>query len=251
MNGQGRRVAFVTGAGDGIGRASALLLAERGAAVAVVDIDPDAAQATVDAIAMNGGEAIALAADIADDTAVGAAITRTIGTFGGLDWAVNNAGVSGGAPGPDDWDQMLWDRAIAVNIQGTVNCMRRQVAHMREVGTGAIVNIASIAGIVGIGAMAYTATKHAVVGLTKAAAVRYAADGIRVNAICPGTVRTAMIERAEARAPEMMAKVIAAQPIGRLAHPQEIAEAVLWLCSDASSYICGQAIAIDGAYTSQ
>jgi NAD(P)-dependent dehydrogenase (short-subunit alcohol dehydrogenase family) len=244
-----RRVAFVTGGGDGIGRASALRLAEGGAAVAVVDLDLALAEATVEAIRAQGGEAIAVAADVADEAAVEAAIARTVAEFGRLDWAVNNAGVSGGAPGPDDWDSAIWSRAMAVNIGGTVNCMRHQVTYMRGAGGGAIVNMASIAGLVGVGGLAYTATKHAIVGITKAAGARYAAEGIRVNAVCPGTVRTAMVERAAARAPEMMAAMIAAQPIGRLADPEEVADVVFWLCSDGASSVAGQAIAVDGAYT--
>ncbi len=240
-----RRVAFVTGAGSGIGRAAALRFAAAGAAVAVVDVDGDAA-ATV---AAELGEAIALTVDVADGAAVGQAVAATVAAFGRLDWAVNNAGVSCGAPGPDDWDEGVMARALAVNLTGTWQCMKHEVEQMLAQGGGAIVNMASVAGLVGVGGLAYAASKHAVVGLTKAAGARYAPHGIRVNAVCAGTVRTPMIERAEARTPGMLASLVAAQPIGRLSEPEEIADVVFWLCSDAASYVAGQAIAVDGGFT--
>ena len=237
-------VALVTGAGSGIGRATALAFAARGAAVAAADIDEAAAAATAAMIAGTGGAALALTVDVADAASVEAMVGRALERFGRLDFACNNAGISGGRPGIDDFDEARWDRVMAVNAKGVMLGMKFEIPAMLRHGGGAIVNMSSIAGLSGVGAFAYTASKHAVVGLTRAAALRYAADGIRINAVCPGTILTPMVERAAALAPAAFAP--SAQPAGRLGTPEEVAEAVVWLCSDGASFVFGHALAVDG-----
>lgn len=241
------KVAFVTGAGSGIGRAIALRFAKSGIAVAVVDRDGAAAEET--RTLLESSEAIAIAADISDEAQVTNAITRTTEAFGQLDWAVNNAGVTGGSPGTDDWNDVLWSKAVSVNLLGTMYCMKHQIGWMLGSGGGAIVNIASIAGLIGIGGLSYTATKHAIVGMTRNVGARYLRQGVRINAICPGTVRTPMLDRLGERSPDALVQLIEDQPSGRLGEPEEIADVAYWLCSDQASYLAGQAIAVDGGYT--
>lgn len=243
------RVTLVTGGGSGIGRAAAQLFAQEGARVVVADIAPDHAAETVDTIKAAGGNAIAVTVDVANPDQVAAMVEAAVRHFGRLDCAFNNAGVTGGTPGVHDWDDAMMDRALAINIKGTMLCMKFEISQMEKQSGGCIVNMASTAGLVGVGALAYTASKHAVVGMTRVIAARYAARNIRVNALCPGAVMTAMLETSFERDPEMGKQLMAAHPIGRVARPQEIAEAAAWLLSDKSSYVAGIPLAVDGGFT--
>jgi len=233
------KVALVTGAGSGIGRATACGFAAAGALVALADIDLEAAEDTAALIAQSGGKCLPLRADtsLAEDAAV--SVAKTVSAFGRLDIAFNNAGISGGRPGQDDFDEARYDRVMAVNAKGVWLGMKYQIPEVLR-GGGAIVNMASIAGLTGVGAFAYTASKHAVIGMTKAAASRYAGAGIRINAICPGAVDTPMLARATAG--------VVAPPgtTGPLAAAEDIAAAVLWLCSDQAKFITGHPLVVDG-----
>ncbi len=234
------KIALVSGAGSGIGRASARAFAAAGALVALADIDLAAAEETAAMIAQSGGTFVTLRADtsLAEDAA--AMVAKTVSAFGRLDIAFNNAGISGGRPGQDDFDEARFDRVMAVNAKGVWLGMKYQIPEMLRTGGGAIVNMASIAGLTGVGAFAYTASKHAVIGMTKAAASRYAGSGIRVNAICPGAVDTPMFARATAGVPAP------AGTTGPLAAAEDIAAAVLWLCSDQARFITGHPLVVDG-----
>ena len=234
------KIALVSGAGSGIGRASARAFAAAGALVALADIDLAAAEETAAMIAQSGGTFVTLRADtsLAEDAA--AMVAKTVSAFGRLDIAFNNAGISGGRPGQDDFDEARFDRVMAVNAKGVWLGMKYQIPEKLRTGGGAIVNMASIAGLTGVGAFAYTASKHAVIGMTKAAASRYAGSGIRVNAICPGAVDTPMFARATAGVPAP------AGTTGPLAAAEDIAAAVLWLCSDQARFITGHPLVVDG-----
>jgi NAD(P)-dependent dehydrogenase (short-subunit alcohol dehydrogenase family) len=240
------KVALVTGAGTGIGRASALAFAARGAAVGVLDLDEANAQVTAGLVEEAGGRALAVRVDVSDETAVAAAIGRVVETFGGLDYAHNNAGMMGANGLIEDIATSDWDRMLAVNLTGVFLCMKHELPHLRARGGGAIVNTASNAGLFAVKSMpAYVAAKHGVVGISKAAAVDYGGMGIRVNALCPGSTRTPMLE-AYTKGTDGVAAREAAIPLGRLGEPEELAQAAVWLCSDAASFITGQAISADG-----
>ncbi|WP_116364035.1 glucose 1-dehydrogenase [Parahaliea mediterranea] len=244
------KIALVTGAGSGIGAAVARALAAGGARVAVVDVTPGG-QATADAINAAGGEAIYLQCDIQDSAAVAGAVAQTVAHFGALDIAVNNAGVDPEVAPEADWDEAAMERILSINVKGLFLCMKHEIAHMLGQGAGAIVNLASAAGVVGVANKpAYTASKHAVVGLTKASALQYAARGIRINAVCPGAVDTPMLDHN--LPPGVDKSLIAANhPINRLASPEEITQAILWLCSDSASYVVGHSLTVDGGLTIQ
>ena len=243
------KVAFVTGAAGGIGFATAQALAEAGAAVAITDINGDAAKAAADALTEAGHRALGLWCNVSDEASVAAAIGATVAAFGRLDFAYNNAGLH--APSVETADALAedFDRVIAVNLRGVWACMKHELRQMRKQGNGAIVNCSSQSGLAGIAGLgAYTASKHGVIGLTKAAALEYARCGIRINAICPGTVNTPMVAKAMTDHPASMQAVIDDIPLGRMGTPEEIASAVLWLCSPGAGFMIGQIVAPDGGY---
>jgi NAD(P)-dependent dehydrogenase (short-subunit alcohol dehydrogenase family) len=243
------KVALVTGAGAGIGRASAQLFARDGAQVVVADIDADGGAETVRLIADGGGQAFFVRADVSDRDDVTAMVRSTIEHYGGLDCAHNNAGIaSGGRPLAEFHDED-WHRVLGVMLTGVYQCMKHEIPAMLERGGGAIVNTASGAGLIGFpGQAAYVASKHGVIGLTKVAALDYGAKGVRVNAVCPGTVRTPMVDTAVSSDASLAARLVGLHPIGRIGTPDEVAEAVVWLCSDASSFVLGAALPVDGGY---
>jgi NAD(P)-dependent dehydrogenase (short-subunit alcohol dehydrogenase family) len=238
------KVAIVSGAGSGIGRAAAIAFAGAGASVIAADINGDTGAETAATITAAGGTAIATVTDVAVAADAAALVAHAIGHFGRLDFAFNNAGISGGRPGHDDFDEAIYDRVLAINTKSVWLGMKYQIPAMLKTGGGAIVNMASIAGLTGIGALAYTASKHAVIGMTKSAAVRYAGQGIRINAICPGTVDTPMLARAQTS--QVSAAALGAGPLGRAAQPAEIAAAVLWLCSAQTAFVIGHPLVMDG-----
>ena len=253
------RVALVTGAASGIGRTVALAFAARGARVVVADLDEAGAASTADAIRASGGDAFAVRVDVTDDVSVQTLMGRTVERYGRLDCALNNAGVTAGAGGGFTHQQTeeAWDTVIAVNLKGVWLCMKHEIAQLLaqpEIGSvrGVIVNTASVSGLVGrAGRGAYVASKHGVIGLTKTAALEYATSGIRVNAVCPGFVRTPLVDRALAAEPERENWMIQVTPMARLGTTEEVAEAVLWLCSDASSFVTGHTLTLDGGVVAQ
>ena len=245
------KTALVTGGGGGIGRAAALAFAREGAQIAVADANRDSAQDTVAMANAIGGQALALGGDVTDPAAVQAMLRGTLEAFGKLDCAFNNAGIAGyqvDASGKKtaEWSEAAFDRMIGVNLKGVWLCMKYELLHMQAHGGGAIVNTGSIAGLVGLPtSSAYVAAKHGVLGLTKTAAIEYAPDNIRVNAVCPGYIRTKMTEDAMARRGEALMAMV---PTHRMGEPEEIAEMVVWLCSDRASFVTGACYNVDGGY---
>ncbi|ULN44915.1 SDR family oxidoreductase [Mycolicibacterium goodii] len=246
VTGLAGKASLVTGAGSGIGRAIAIGLAQRGVAVAVLDLDGPAAEQTAETIIGAGGQAMTVATDIADEDAVRAAVCAVVDEFGRLDVAVNNAAVASTDQVLTDMSGRQWERVLQINLTGTFFCLKYEIPAMIRVGGGTIVNVASNGGLYAIPrAPAYVASKHGVVGLTKVAAVDYARDGIRVNAVAPAITRTAMFDEV-ADGTDMAAQQEPVTPLGRLATPQEIADAAIWLCSDEASYITGTVLSVDG-----
>jgi NAD(P)-dependent dehydrogenase (short-subunit alcohol dehydrogenase family) len=246
------KVAIITGAGMGIGRATAEVFAREGARLVLADVAVEEGQQTEQLVKELGAEALFLRADVTDDEAHAALVRAAVGSYGALHLAFNNAGIEGDAGLTADLAPADWDRVIAVNLRGVWLGMRHQIPAILEAGGGAIVNNASVAGLVGFPNRAhYVASKHAVVGLTKSAALEYGAQGIRINAVCPGVIRTKMVQRVIDADPSMEELLAGMEPIGRIGGPSEIADAVAWLCSSASSFVMGQAIAVDGGLTTQ
>jgi NAD(P)-dependent dehydrogenase (short-subunit alcohol dehydrogenase family) len=244
------KIALVTGGGSGLGRATVQALAHEGAKVLVADVDLAGAEETVHLVAESGGEASAFATDLTIAAQVEAMVETAIARYGRLDCAFNNAGIPGQVgTSVIDYAEEDWDRVIAVDLKGVWLCMKYEIKQMLAQGGGAVVNTASVAGLVGlVGSAPYVASKHGVVGLTKTAALEYAQQNIRVNAVCPGVFKTPLVDKVLAEHPEREDLYLSAQPIGRLGRPEELAAAVVWLCSDAASFVTGHAFPVDGGY---
>ena len=243
------KVAVVTGAAMGIGRASAQVFAREGASVVIADIDEDGGRETVKLIEGAGGQATFIRTDVSVKRDVEAMVQHAVDTYGGLDCAHNNAGVAAPMVPLADYPDEGWDHTIAVMLTGVYHCMKAEIPRMLERGGGAIVNTASGVGLVGYpNHAAYTASKHGVLGLTKVAALDYGSQGVRVNAICPGTARTPMVDEAIAQFPGIEDDLKKLHPIGRIGEAIEIAEAAVWLCTPAASFVLGVALPVDGGY---
>jgi NAD(P)-dependent dehydrogenase (short-subunit alcohol dehydrogenase family) len=243
------KVALVTGAASGIGRATALAFARAGTKVVVADIAVEGGQATVATIKKNGGQAVFIRTDVSQESEVEALVRQTIETYGRLDYAHNNAGIEGTA---DTASEEIWHQIMNVNLMGVWLCLKHEIPHMVKQGKGAIVNTSSVAGLIatGGGMNAYAPSKAGVIQLTRDAALAYAKAGVRVNAVCPGVIKTDMIQRVVDEHPSMQDYLANRAPMGRMGEPHEIAQ-VVWLCSDESSYITGVALAVDGGWTVQ
>lgn len=244
------KVAIVTGGSFGIGRATAIAFANRGAKVAIVDCVED--QETLNLIKSSGGEAIFINCDVSNDVNVRLMVQKVIDQYGRLDYAFNNAGIEGHQAITHECTEEIWERTIGVNLKGVWLCMKYEIQQMLKQGRGAIVNTASIAGLVGFqGLPAYVASKHGVIGLTKTAALEYAKLGIRINAVCPGVIKTPMVDRFTGKNKEVEKQFENMEPVGRMGQPEEVAEAAIWLCSDAASFVTGDAMAVDGGWIAQ
>lgn len=246
-----RQTVIVTGAASGMGEAAARLFVESGMAVMLADIDGRAVKRVADALIERGFEAAWTACDVTSEEDVKALVGKTVERFGRLDAAYNNAGIMPDRIETADTPSEAFDRVIAVNLKGVWLCMKYELQQMKRQGFGAIVNASSIGGLVGAaGRAGYHAAKHGVVGLTKSAALEYASAGIRIDAVCPGTICTPMVDEMIRSGNLVEEEALRFAPVGRFGQPEEVAAAVLWLCSPAASYITGQAIAVDGGYTS-
>ena len=242
------RTAVVTGAGSGIGRQTARRFAEAGADVVVADVDEAGGRGTVDDIESEGGTATFVATDVTDPDDVDSMVETAVETYGGLDIAHNNAGIEGDQSADlAEHGRSEWMQVIDVNLTGVWQCLKHEIRAMSDDG-GAIVNTASLAGLRAAGTAPYVASKHGVIGLTRVAATEYADADIRVNAVCPGVIDTPMVDRAEEENPEALQQLVQMQPLGRKAQPEEVANAVVWLCSEEASFVTGNAYPVDGGY---
>lgn len=245
------KVALITGGSSGIGRASALVFAREGAKVVVSDVVVEGGQETVHMVRENGGSAIFVEADVSNAAEIETLVDSAFKSYGRLNCAFNNAGI-GHTGTITECTEEEWDRVMAINLKGVWLCMKYEIMHMAMHGGGAIVNTSSVAGIVGHPRKAiYTASKHGVIGLTKVAALQYAKAGIRINAVCPGPIRTGLTEPSWSRDPQAEARAISQVPVGRIGAPEEVAEASAWLCSDTASYVTGHALVVDGGWVAQ
>jgi NAD(P)-dependent dehydrogenase (short-subunit alcohol dehydrogenase family) len=253
MKGLEGSVVVVTGGAAGIGRAAALAFGRRGAKIVVCDLKVKEGNEVAQAIEQGGGRAMFIEADVSRTADVERFLAKTVSAFGRLDGAFNNAGIEGQLAPTADCTEENFDRTIAVNLRGIWLCLRYEIEQMLRQGNGgAIVNMSSVAGLVGFANLpAYVASKHGVVGLTKSAALEYAKNGIRVNAICPGVIHTDMVDRVTGKDPAVEKRFVDLEPIGRMGTPDEIAEAAVWLCSDAASFVTGHALAVDGGFVAQ
>jgi NAD(P)-dependent dehydrogenase (short-subunit alcohol dehydrogenase family) len=245
------KVALVTGGSAGIGRAAALAFARSGAQVVIASRHQPTAEAALQALQAAGGEALWVPTDLTDATQVQTLVHRTVATYGRLDYAFNNGGSGGRRRPAAEMDEADWDATIAGYLKSTWLCMKCEIPVMIKQGEGVIVNNASVDGLRGFpfpGGSAYAAAKHGVLGLTKSAAREYIGQGVRINAICPGWIRTAPVERRMGSSPEVAQEILRQEPIGRLGTPEEVAEAVLWLCSEKASFVVGSCMAVDGGY---
>jgi len=246
------QVALVTGASSGMGLATAWAFAEAGAAVVLADIEEEALESATDDLKAAGHQALGVTCDVSDEAQAAAMVDRTVNTFGRLDMAFNNAGIQ--APPVDAADETSeqFDRVNDVNLRGVWACMKHELRQMREQGSGAIVNCSSLGGLVGLpGRAAYHASKHGVIGLTRSAALEYAPRGVRINAICPGTIKTPMVDDMITKGELDLEEATRNQPIGRLGQAEEIAASVLWLSSPGASFVVGVALPVDGGYTAR
>lgn len=246
------KTALVTGGGSGIGRATAIAFANAGASVVVADVNENAGAETVAQIEAASGTALFVAADVSQSASVENMVDVAVATYGGLDCAFNNAGIQGALSQTADCDEENWDRITGINLKGVWLCMKYEIAQMLKQGSGAIVNNSSNFGLVGSKGMpAYSASKHGVIGLTKTAALEYAQTGIRVNAVCPGPVQTPLVDKILEGQPEIIDAIISREPIGRMGQAEEIAHAVVWLCSPEASFVVGGVLPVDGGFVAQ
>lgn len=244
------KVALVTGGSFGIGRATAIAFAAKGAKVVVADVKEN--HETVETIQKSGGEAVFFHCDVSKKEDIQALIGKTIALYGRLDYAFNNAGIEGHQAPTADCSIDNWDRTMAVNLKGIWLCLKYEIPEILKHGKGVIVNCASVAGLVGFkGLPAYVASKHGIVGLTKTAALEYATTGLRINVVCPGVIQTPMIDRLTGYDKVVEKQFTDTEPMGRLGRPEEVANAVLWLCSDEASFVTGSSIPVDGGWTAQ
>ena len=246
------KVALITGAGSGIGRATALIFAREGARVVVSDVNESSGLETVAQIEKIGGEAIFSKADISIEADVEALVSHAVNTWGRIDCAFNNAGTEGAIKTTAECTEAEFNRTLRINLTGVWLCMKHEIRQMLTQGGGAIVNASSAAGLAGVASFPdYVASKHGVIGLTRTAALEYATQGIRVNAVCPGVIETPMVARESLKIPNIYDFALAVEPVGRMGTAAEVGEAVLWLCSDAASFVTGHPMAVDGGALAQ